>query len=172
MSRKRPLAERVMEGIQDIVILLKDPYGTEADKVCEETVARYNARVYEFIVEADLVLHPRWPRWHRLLQVRFINLACLGSANIRRAIENFTTKKEPIDVLMREAVRESLLELIEWGKQKKLGKRTPRPKRVDEQWHAAFEEINEEAKTLNRDGKTIDDRSREELAIFGVDYDL
>ena len=177
MATTKQLHSRIAKGLREMRILVESPDSPEADAVLANVVARYNGMAFEAIAAQDLLLHPRWPQWHRALQVRFLQLACADRESIRIAVRKVLENgNRPLpDRLMREVVRVCLFEIIEWGKSNKDKPQRLqglRPIRPDNLWNAAWRLFDRDVRKEMHAGRTIQSAPENWFDVLGVDYSL
>ena len=180
VSRKvsdREVIDAMRDGFPLIQQLMKDPYSPAADQGLEETVDRYNAEAFNLIAAGDLLTHPKWPAWHRLLQVRFLQLACAEkeslAAVVRKQLED-AVRTSP-DRLMREVFRQCFIDIIAHGKANKdlpKAQRAPLLASQMDLWQKAMKNLDEDMEQQNTLGRTIDEAPAEWYCVLGVDYSL
>jgi len=165
------------QGLPLLKAMVEAPYSPEADHELEELVNRYNEQAFWTVVAADMLLHPKWPAWHRLLQIRFLQLACADRQSIAAVIRKHSDggQRPTPDRLMREVFRQCLIETIAWGKANKdLPKRRQalRPKTMQDIWNEAWTALDDDLEEELRHGRTIESAPSEWYAILGADYSL
>jgi hypothetical protein len=95
-------------------------------------------------------------------------MVCQDKPAVAAVIRDCLGEGQPsIEVLMREAMRQYILELIDWSKAQKMGSRVKAPKRPDQYWQQAFDSFKAD---FERKGETFRDAPSEDYAIFGVNY--
>ncbi len=173
----RETADIMKEGLPLLKALVEDPYGQAADKGLDDVVARYMSQALKVVVAAGVVLHPKWPTWCRLLQVRFLQLACADreslAAVVRKELDDGTRPRP--NRFMREVFRQCLIEIIERGRATKADprlRRLPPLKGMEYYWHEAWMSLNNDMECQNAQGKTIDDAPPEWYSLLGIDYSL
>lgn len=176
-KRDPSLAARLREGCADIRVLLEDPFSPLADQVIQKTVDRYNADAFVMVAVAGVIHHPFWPRWHRLLQVRFIQLACADrpqvAAAVRKELEG--EQRHCTNKLMGEVFRQCIIETFAWGKANKDNPRADkasRPRGPEQYWKDAIETLDQDMAIQLKAGKLIDQAPPEWYSILGNDYSL
>ena len=73
---KRSLRSRVVEGMVEVGVLAENPHDEVANSIFDAAVSRYGESVVKFLAKMDLLNHPLCTDWVRLLQVRFLQIAC------------------------------------------------------------------------------------------------
>jgi hypothetical protein len=174
---KTQSVEELREKMASLKALMDHPFGPDADRHMEAEVGRLIAMAYDGLGETGILAMSRLPMWIRILQIRFLQLICADRPSVAAAVgaELEGDKRPPVERLMREAVRRSLLDIIEAGLANQASPKrqaTPVPKRADYHWQKAFEELSAEVGTMTGQGKTIKDTPAGSFSILGADYSL
>ena len=179
VSRKvsdREVIDAMRDGFPLIQQLMKDPYSPAADQGLEETVDRYNAEAFNLIAAGDLLTHPRWPAWHRLLQVRFCNLpvpkrrvlrpSCGSSLKMRSA-------HHPTDSCGK-FFGSALSTLSPTARRIRISRKHSGHLLASQMdlWQKAMKNLDEDMEQQNTLGRTIDEAPAEWYCVLGVDYSL
>jgi hypothetical protein len=129
--------------------------------------------VVQFLAKMDVLDHPLCSNWVRLLQVRFLQIACEQRPSVRDAVGRLLTdgsRPEPKE-LMREVMRWCIIETMDWGRKHKgtpLASKGPPGPQV--YFQRAIDSVTDDMEKELKAGKTISDAPQEWFAILGADY--
>ena len=161
------------EGLRKLHLIYKTPESPEADRLYAEMVHSFNRHAFELVAMAGLIIHTNWPRWHRALQVRFLQLAAADRPSVAQAIQSRLVdgQRPHPDKLMQAVIRACMIEVSQWLKAHP-GQYDVPLNGPDRFWKEAWRTLEHDMNPDGQAGRKLDSAPASWFQLLGVDYSV